>query len=237
MKIFAISDLHMSIANPKPMDIFGARWANYLDKIKEDWKSKVTEEDIVLIAGDISWAMTTEDALKDFEYFKDLPGKKVFVRGNHDYWWKSITRLRDEVPQNCYMLQNDAIKFGNVVICGSRAWLTPGSPDFSKADEKIYLRETERLKMAFWRANELKEEGDKLICMVHFPPFNVRREDNEITSLIEKHSTTCVVYGHLHGKDSRADRLYVKNGIPYYLTSCDQVDNKLVLIDAVLEEN
>ena len=91
--------------------------------------------------------------------------------------------------------------------------------------------------MAFWRANELKEEGDKLICMVHFPPFNVRREDNEITSLIEKHSTTCVVYGHLHGKDSRADRLYVKNGIPYYLTSCDQVDNKLVLIDAVLEEN
>lgn len=237
MKIFAISDLHMSIANPKPMDIFGARWANYLDKIKEDWKSKVTEEDVVLIAGDISWAMTTEDALKDFEYFKDLPGKKVFVRGNHDYWWKSITRLRDEVPQNCYMLQNDAIKFGNVVICGSRAWLTPGSPDFSKADEKIYLRETERLKMAFWRANELKEEGDKLICMVHFPPFNVRREDNEITSLIEKHSTTCVVYGHLHGKDSRADRLYVKNGIPYYLTSCDQVDNKLVLIDAVLEEN
>ena len=237
MKIFAISDLHMSIANPKPMDIFGARWANYLDKIKEDWKSKVTEEDVVLIAGDISWAMTTDDALKDFEYFKDLPGKKVFVRGNHDYWWKSITRLRDEVPQNCYMLQNDAIKFGNVVICGSRAWLTPGSPDFSKADEKIYLRETERLKMAFWRANELKEEGDKLICMVHFPPFNVRREDNEITSLIEKHSTTCVVYGHLHGKDSRADRLYVKNGIPYYLTSCDQVDNKLVLIDAVLEEN
>lgn len=237
MKIFAISDLHMSIANPKPMDIFGARWANYLDKIKEDWKSKVTEEDVVLIAGDISWAMNTEDALKDFEYFKDLPGKKVFVRGNHDYWWKSITRLRDEVPQNCYMLQNDAIKFGNVVICGSRAWLTPGSPDFSKADEKIYLRETERLKMAFWRANELKEEGDKLICMVHFPPFNVRREDNEITSLIEKHSTTCVVYGHLHGKDSRADRLYVKNGIPYYLTSCDQVDNKLVLIDAVLEEN
>lgn len=236
MKIFAISDLHMSIANPKPMDIFGARWANYLDKINEDWKSKVTEEDVVLIAGDISWAMNTEDALKDFEYFKDLPGKKVFVRGNHDYWWKSITRLRDEVPQNCYMLQNDAIKFGNVVICGSRAWLTPGSPDFSKADEKIYLRETERLKMAFWRANELKEEGDKLICMVHFPPFNVRREDNEITSLIEKHSTTCVVYGHLHGKDSRADRLYVKNGIPYYLTSCDQVDNKLVLIDAVLEE-
>ena len=237
MKIFAISDLHMSIANPKPMDIFGARWANYLDKIKEDWKSKVTEEDVVLIAGDISWAMNTEDALKDFEYFKDLPGKKVFVRGNHDYWWKSITRLRDEVPQNCYMLQNDAIKFGNVVICGSRAWLTPGSPDFSKADEKIYLRETERLKMAFWRANELKEEGDKLICMVHFPPFNVRREDNEITSLIEKHSTTCVVYGHLHGKDSRADRLYVKNSIPYYLTSCDQVDNKLVLIEAVLEEN
>ena len=230
MNIFAISDLHMSVANPKPMDIFGLKWANYLDRIKEDWQNRVTDEDVVLISGDISWAMTTQDALKDFEYFKDLPGKKVFIRGNHDYWWKSITRLREEVPENCFLLQNDALKLGDVVICGSRAWLTPGSPDFKKDDEKIYLREVERLKMAFARANALREEGDKLLCMVHFPPFNVRRDDNEITQIIEKFNTTAVVYGHLHGKESRADKLFVKNGVPYYLTSCDLVDNKLVEI-------
>lgn len=230
MKIFAISDLHMSIANPKPMDIFGAKWSNYLDKIKQSWLENVTCEDIVLISGDISWAMTTQDAMKDFEYFKDLPGKKVFIRGNHDYWWKSITRLRETVPEDCYLLQNDAIKFNDVVICGSRAWLTPGSPDFTKADEKIYLRELERLKMAFFRANDLRQEGDKLICMVHFPPFNVRRDNNEITDIIEKYNVSAVVYGHLHGKESRADKLLVKNGIPYYLTSCDLVDNKLVTI-------
>lgn len=231
MNIYAISDLHMSIANPKPMDIFGAKWANYLDNIKQDWLEKVQSEDIVLISGDISWAMTTADALKDFEYFKDLPGKKIFIRGNHDYWWKSITRLREQVPENCYLLQNDAIKFGNVVICGSRAWLTPGSPDFTKADEKIYLRELERLKMAFFRAQELREENDKLLCMVHFPPFNVKRDDNEITALINNNAVNAVIYGHLHGKESRADKLLIKNGIPYYLTSCDLVNNKLVKIE------
>ena len=231
MNIYAISDLHMSIANPKPMDIFGAKWANYLDNIKQDWLEKVQSEDIVLISGDISWAMTTADALKDFEYFKDLPGKKVFIRGNHDYWWKSITRLREQVPEKCYLLQNDAIKFGNVVICGSRAWLTPGSPDFTKADEKIYLRELERLKMAFFRANELREENDKLLCMVHFPPFNVKRDDNEITALINNNAVNAVIYGHLHGKESRTDKLLIKNGIPYYLTSCDLVNNKLVKIE------
>ena len=220
----------MSVANPKPMDIFGARWDGYLEKIKQNWQERVTNDDIVLIAGDISWAMTTPDALQDFNYFKELPGKKVFIRGNHDYWWKSITRLREEVPENCYLLQNDAIKIGDVVICGSRAWLTPGAPDFSKDDEKIYLRETERLKMAFFRANELRSEGDKLICMVHFPPFNVRREDNLITELIERYQVNAVVYGHLHGKDSRADKMLVKNGITYYLTSCDLVENKLVQI-------
>ena len=231
MNIYAISDLHMSVANPKPMDIFGLKWANYLDKIKEDWLKKVTEEDVVLISGDISWAMTTPDAMKDFEYFKQLPGKKVFIRGNHDYWWKSITRLREMMPENCFLLQNDAIRLGNVVICGSRAWVTPGSPDYSKTDEKIYLREIERLRMAFYRVNELREEGDKLICMLHFPPFNVRREDNEITSMLEQNKVDVVVYGHLHGKESRADKLLVKNGSPYYLTSCDLVDNKLVKIE------
>lgn len=228
MKIYAISDLHMSIANPKPMSIFGATWNDYLEQIKEDWQNKVTDEDVVLIAGDISWAMTMEDALKDMSYFEQLNGKKIFVRGNHDYWWKSISRLREKIPPNCYFLQNDAVKIGNCVFCGSRSWLVPGSPDFGEHDRKLYLREIERLRLAFCKAQNLKEENDALVCMMHFPPFNVKREPNEITELIEKNATKAVIYGHLHGKDARADKIVVKNGVKYYLTSCDLVCNKLV---------
>lgn len=231
MKIFAISDLHMSAANPKPMTIFGSDWNDYLDKIAMDWNKKVSDEDIVLIAGDISWAMTLEDGLKDFDYFKKLPGKKVLIKGNHDFWWKSISKIRSEVPENCYLIQNDAIKLGKFVFCGSRGWITPGSPDYCEDDEKIYLREAERLKMAFSCAEKLKQEGDKLISLLHYPPFNVKRESSLFTEIFEKNSVDAVVYGHLHGKDVRADKKLVKNGITYYLTSCDIVKNSLVEID------
>lgn len=231
MNIFAISDLHMSVANPKPMNIFGASWNDYLSVIEKDWKEKVQDDDVVLIAGDISWAMTLDDALKDMQYFYNLPGKKIFIRGNHDYWWKSITRIRENLPENCIMLQNDAIKIENCVFCGSRLWLVPGSPDFCEHDNKLYLREIERLRLAFFKANALREEGDKLICMTHYPPFNVRREPNVVTDLMEENHVTAAIYGHLHGKDARADLVVKKNNVPYYLTSCDLVGNKLVKID------
>jgi len=231
MNIYAISDLHMSIANPKPMNIFGASWTDYLERITEDWEKKVTDDDVVLISGDISWAMSLEDGLKDMQFFKTLRGKKIFIRGNHDYWWKSITKIRESVPENCFMLQNDAIRIENYVFCGSRSWLVPGSPDFSESDQKLYLRELERLRLAFFKANTLKQEGDKLICMTHFPPFNVRREPNEITQMMEENGVCAVIYGHLHGKDARADKLLKKNNVSYYLTSCDLVGNKLIKIE------
>jgi len=231
MNIYAISDLHMSVANPKPMNIFGACWNDYLQVIADDWTAKVTDSDIVLISGDISWAMTLDDALKDMEYFKKLPGKKIFIRGNHDYWWKSITRIRESVPDDCIMLQNDAVRIENIVFCGSRLWLVPGSPDFSENDQKLYLRELERLRLAFFKANALRQDGDKLVCMTHYPPFNVRREPNEVTKMFEENNVTAAIYGHLHGKDARADKILKKNSIAYYLTSCDLVGNKLVKID------
>lgn len=230
MKIFAISDLHMSAASPKPMNIFGANWNDYLQKISADWAERVADDDVVIIAGDISWAMNYSEAALDFEYFRGLKGKKIFVRGNHDYWWKGVSRIREKVPENCYLLQNDAVKFGNLVFCGSRGWLVPGSPDFSKTDEKIYLRETERLRLAFFAANRLKTEGDKLVCITHFPPFNARRDDNKLLQLMRENGVNAAVYGHLHGKDSRADKLVELNGAEFYLTSCDLVENKLVEI-------
>lgn len=230
MKIFAISDLHISTNTDKPMDIFGGNWVGYLDKIKADWNERVTDEDLVLIGGDISWAMNIADAQKDIETLKNLRGKKIFIKGNHDYWWSGIGKVRDMLPDGFYALQNDSIRFDGVVICGSRCWSVPGSPDFKEQDMKIYLRETERLKLSLSAASKLKQDGDKLIALVHFPPFNVRRENTLFTDIFEQNGVDSVVYGHLHGKSVRSDKLVVKNGVKYYLTSCDQVDNKLTEI-------
>ncbi|MBQ2718041.1 MAG: metallophosphoesterase [Clostridia bacterium] len=231
MKIFAISDLHLSTTGEKPMDVFGGVWTNYVEKIKQDWSDKVSDDDIVLISGDISWAMKLEDAIIDLDEIKDLKGKKVMIRGNHDYWWKSLSKIRSALPSGFFVLQNDAIKIEKTVICGTRGWTCEGSPDFGKEDKKLYLREAERLRLALINAQKVREYGDKLIVMIHFPPFNVRRENSLFTELFESFNVDAVVYGHLHGKDSRADRKLTKNGIDYYLTSCDQVDFKLTEIE------
>lgn len=230
MKIFAISDLHISTNTNKPMDVFGGNWVGYMEKIRADWQKKVTDDDVVLIGGDISWAMTIDDAEKDILTLADLKGKKVLIKGNHDYWWSGIGKVRDILPENFYAVQNDFVRFNDVLICGSRCWSVPGSSDFSANDEKIYLREIERLKLSFKAVNKERREGDKLIALVHYPPFNVRRESSGFTDIFEQNSVNAVVYGHLHGKDVRADKLVEKNGIKYYLTSCDQVDNKLTEI-------
>ena len=134
------------------------------------------------------------------------------------------------MPENFYALQNDCVKFGNVIICGSRAWCVEGSPDFHEQDKKIYLREVERLRLALKTAEKIKEDGDEIYCLIHFPPFNVRRESSLFTDLFESFGVKKVIYGHLHGKESRSDLKVVKNEIEYYLTSCDLVDNKLILV-------
>ena len=230
MKIFAISDLHLSTNTNKPMDIFGGNWVGYIDKIFADWQSKVCDDDLVLRGGDISWAMNLEDAIIDIERLSRLKGKKILIKGNHDYWWNGIGKVRDALPENFFALQNDSIRFDGVVICGSRCWTVPGCPDFSEKDNKIYLRENERLKLSLSVASKLRQDGDKLIALIHYPPFNVRRENTLFTDAFENYGVNSVIYGHLHGKSVRADKLVVKNGINYYLTSCDQVDNKLTEI-------
>lgn len=230
MKVFAISDLHLSAKADKPMNIFGGNWNNHFDKIKEDWQNKISDDDIVLMSGDFSWAMTLNDAMFDFDAMKGLKGKKVMIKGNHDYWWSSISRIRERMDNNFYILQNDSIKIGEYVICGSRGWSTPGSIDFNSSDEKIYLREAERFRLSLKAAEKLKTDGDKLICMIHFPPFNAKRESSVFTELFENYKVDKVIYGHLHGKESRTDLVINKNGIEYFLTSCDKLDFKLANI-------
>lgn len=240
MKIYSISDLHLSINNPKPMDIFGDAWDNYINKIIEDWNKKVSEEDIVLIAGDISWAMKTEDAKPDLDFIASLPGKKIIIRGNHDYWWKSISSVRNMCQNNLFALQNDHLVIGNYIFTGTRGWQVPEREGIqSTEDEKILNREFIRLELSLKSAIECKKkleqennENYKIISLIHYPPFNSKRTPNNFTKLFEQYGVSAVVYGHIHGKNSRSVALTTINNIDYYLTSCDQVDNKLVEIKA-----
>lgn len=227
MRVFAIADLHLSINNPKPMDIFGGAWDNYLEILTKNWKSLISQDDLVLIAGDISWAMTLQEALPDLEYIDALPGKKAIIRGNHDYWWKSISALRRALPPSISAIQNDCVKFGNFLICGTRGWTVPENNQLSsEQDRKIYLREIERLKLTLNAAAKARAQDDKILLMMHFPPFNSFKTHSDFTRLISQYDVDCVVYGHLHGKGGNASKKVVLDGIPYYLTSCDKLNNK-----------
>lgn len=223
MKVFAISDLHLSGLTNKPMDVFGAGWEGHFEKIKNDWLSKVGQDDMVLVCGDISWGTTLEEGLYDLNSLKDLPGKKVFIRGNHDYWWNGITKLRRAAPdRSFYFLQNDSLKIGNVVICGSRGWSCPGSADYSERDERLYLREAERFKLCFKDAEKYRQEGDILLAMIHYPPMGQKLQPSLFTQIFEENGVDKVIFGHIHGEGYFPFR-QVKNGIEYVLTSCDKV--------------
>lgn len=230
MKIYAISDLHLSINNPKPMDIFGPVWNDYLDKIIEDWNKKVTDEDIVLLAGDYSWAMKLEDAKQDIEILKKLKGKKVLLRGNHDYWWSTISKVRNILPTNVYALQNDSLVIGDYIFCGTRGWIVDAAKLNNSEDKKIFDRELIRLELSLKDAKLKQTEGQKIICMLHFPPYDRNNNPTDFTKLIEEYSIDTVVFGHLHGKIPNVNKLLTLNGVKYYLTSCDMVNNELVEI-------
>ena len=229
MKVFAISDLHLSFSQNKPMDIFGDSWENYLSDIKQDWLNKVCDDDIVIMAGDLSWAMKLDDIKLDLSYFDDLPGKKIIVRGNHDYWWSSYTKVKQSLPPNFIALQNNAIKIGNCVFCGTRGWALPGD-EFSEFDDKIFKRELIRLELALKSAQDLMGEQDNLIVVLHYPPFNFKNYDNEFMQLINKYSPSDVVFGHIHQSKGKYQLKTVINNTNFFLTSCDLIENKLVRI-------
>lgn len=225
MKVFAVSDLHLGSCCDKPMDIFGDGWSGYWGNMREDWKNRVSDDDVVLIAGDISWAMRLEDALPDLRQIADLPGKKVILRGNHDYWWQSYQKLKDSLPSGIYAVQNNAVRIENLLVCGSRLWSLGAEGDHDKA---MLKREEIRLRLALDDAKSQYKDGDKIVVMVHYPPFDVSFADSPFTAIISEYQVSAVVYGHLHGKDARVRRIVNKNGINYYLTSCDLIGYKPV---------
>lgn len=222
MKIFAISDLHLSGHAPKPMEIFGRHWENHWSRIREAWRELVDGGDAVLIPGDISWAMTLEQADTDLMDIAEMPGTKLLLRGNHDYWWSSINRVRSRLPDSVAALQNDALRMGPAVICGTRGWTCPGSSAWEgSSDEKIYLRELIRLRLSLEAAKRLLEPDDTLVAMLHFPPFNERLEQSGFSALLEEYGVKIAVYGHLHGLSTGSAFEGERNGIHYHMVSCD----------------
>lgn len=237
MNVYALSDLHLSLNQPfdphnvelyegtKPMGIFGSRWHQHIYRIYEGWREVVAEDDIVLIAGDISWAMTLAEACHDLRFIGDLPGRKIMIRGNHDYWWHSIRKIREQLPNGMEIVQNDAVLFDDFAVCGTRLWTLPTSPDFKAEDEVIFRRELIRLELTLKAA-----KGRPVINMTHFMPIGEKGAENEVIELFHQYDVKKAVYGHLHDKSHAIAIEGERHGVEFYLTSADYLDCKPRLI-------
>lgn len=226
MAIFALGDLHLS-GNPpiKPMDCFCPSWNNHWEKIRTDWLSVVSATDTVLIAGDISWAMKWQEASVDLAAIDSLPGRKVLVRGNHDYWWSTVGKMTRAMPGGLFFLQNNFFTAENWGICGSRGWITPGDPCFRPEDESIYRRELMRVRFSLEAAT--KAGLNQLILLLHYPPVCLDEAANGFTDLMEEFAVKICIYGHIHGAAAHMAPQEQIKGTACHLVACDALDFKL----------
>ncbi len=233
MNIFALADLHLCFSKPdKSMEVFGNPWINYQKKIEKNWKKTVGQEDLILIPGDIAWAGKLEKALIDLAWIDALPGTKLIIKGNHDYWWPSSGKLKTKLPPSIHFLHNDAFDFGSVSIAGARLW---DAPDFNfdayvksaqgfralkdpEKSKKIYEKELFRLKTSL---NCLTQTAKLKIAMTHFPPLSADLKDSNSSLLLEAYNIDICVFGHLHNLKKTTKMFGVKNGIEYLLCSAD----------------
>ncbi|MGL5348642.1 MAG: metallophosphoesterase [Peptostreptococcaceae bacterium] len=228
MSLYAIGDLHFSTSVDKPMDIFGENWEGHESKITSSWQENVKNEDTVLVLGDTSWGINLEQAKPDLEIINTLPGGKVFVKGNHDYWWTTVTGL-NKLYDNMKFLQTNFYEYKDYAICGGRGWICPNTVKFDENDAKIYKREENRIRLSLESAR--KKGYSKFIVITHYPPTNDQLENSIFTELYEEYNVEKVIYGHLHGKESFKMGLKgFRNGVEYILASCDYTDFKLIKI-------
>lgn len=205
------------------MDVFGDRWRNHPAKIAAAWREHIQADDVVLLAGDTSWALKLPDALKDLEWIAALPGHKVLTKGNHDYWWDAARKQRAALPPGLTLLEADATICGDWVLCGTRAWVTPGHPAYNPdTDERIYKREIGRLERALQAAERLAEGSRKIGVLLHYPPFFPDGKPTIFAEMIAAAGAQFCVYGHLHRRsDWNVAVQGVRDGVRYYLTACD----------------
>lgn len=231
MAIFAISDLHLSTTCDKPMNVFSSKWDNYTDKMRENWNKIVSENDYVIIPGDISWATYLEDAVTDFEYIHSLNGKKLISKGNHDYWWTTLNKMNLFLNENGFdsisIMKNTAYMIGDTAICGTRGWIIPSSA--VGEDAKIFEREKQRLILSLEDASAMGAKN--IICAMHYPPVSKESENSEFLDIMNAYGVKRCIYGHLHGISHASAPIGVFSGIKLQLVSCDYLNFIPMLIE------
>ena len=224
MALYTISDLHLPLGVDKPMDIFGKKWENYVERLHDNWQSTIKKEDTVVLPGDFSWAMYLKEATKDFEFLNSLNGRKILLKGNHDYWWETMSKMNKYISENkfenIFFLHNNFYTYENIAICGTRGWLLPTSQHFSGEDRKIYDREVQRLDMSLSTAPGSCEK----IVFTHYPPLAPDCTQNPFTETLRKHSVKTCIYGHLHANSSKTALTGPLSNVNYLLVSCDYLN-------------
>lgn len=226
MRIFALSDFHLSLSGEKPMDKFGNHWLNHPERIRETCRELITDEDLFLIPGDHSWGLRLDDAEEDLRFIESLPGIKVLCRGNHDYWWQGIGKVRERFP-GLIFLQNDAVDINEEVsCCGTRGWSLPSCPGYSASkDEKYLNREVQRLKMSLAKLNP---NAKLKIALIHYPPLFSNDLDTPFSEALAEAGVDLCVYGHIHLSSSGRLDVSCLNGahrkVLYQLVSADTLE-------------
>lgn len=221
MSLFAIADLHLSLSVNKPMDIFGDRWSNHVEKLTKNWNETVSEDDVVVIPGDISWAINFDEAKADFEYINKLNGTKIISKGNHDYWWSTLSKLNAFLAENNFdtikFLHNNHYSYENYGICGTRGWINETSVP---ADAKVLAREAQRLEVSIKSA--LNENLEPIVFM-HYPPVFGNESNYDILDVMYKYNVKECYYGHLHGNAHKYAICGEREGINFNLIAADFV--------------
>lgn len=230
MAIYALGDLHLSFGVDKPMDVFGEAWGNYTEKIKVNWNKTVSEDDLVIIPGDISWATYIEDAYLDFKFINELNGKKVILKGNHDFWWTTLSKMDKFLNESGFdtirILNNTAIEFEDTAICGTRGWWDKDGQ--SPEDEKILDREKKRLILALEEAKKLKKS--RIVVGIHYPPADSENLGSDFLEIMKEYKVQTCVYGHLHSFAHKKAINGEFEGINLKLVSGDFLDFTPVLV-------
>ncbi len=220
MSLFAIADLHLPLGVNKPMDIFGKKWENYVERLRDNWQATVKDEDTVVLAGDFSWATYIEETVADFDFLHSLNGKKIMLKGNHDYWWTTMNKLKTFTKEHGYndveFLQNNSFEYDGMSICGTRGWNTPQGGQ-SDEDKKIYDREIARLELSIKSA----VHPDNIIVFTHFPPVLKDYRTNGMTELLKKYNVKECIFGHIHSSGIKNAFEGESDGVNYTLISCD----------------
>lgn len=219
MSLFAISDTHLSFGTNKPMDTFEG-WSNYTQRLENNWNRLVDSEDYVIIAGDISWAMNFDELKADFAFIDSLKGKKIILKGNHDYWWNTVKKMNEFLDLNNFksisFLYNNAYEFDGFSVCGSRGWLLDSD---EQQDEKVLRREVLRLEMSLDSA-----KSDEKIVFLHYPPITTNEKCDDILNLLVKYGIKKCYYGHLHGAAAKYAVDDSINGVDFKLISADRLN-------------